>query len=132
MFEYTKAMTSFSVDDVPKARRFYGETIGLNVAEESGALWLHLSGGNDTLIYAKPDHIPASYTLLNFVVPEIDGAVDRLVAGGVRFLRYDEVGADNKGIVRGPERDIAWFSDPAGNIHAVVQFKAPSRVQGDS
>jgi catechol 2,3-dioxygenase-like lactoylglutathione lyase family enzyme len=132
MFDYLKVLTSFSVDDVPKARRFYGETLGLQVSEESGALLLHLAGGHDTLIYPKPDHIPASYTLLNFVVAEIDTAVDRLVAQGVPFLRYDEFGADDKGIVRGPDRDIAWFSDPAGNIHSVGQFKTPLPVQGDS
>jgi len=125
MFEYTKVLTSFSVDDVPKAQRFYSETLGLKVSEQAGVLLLHLSGGNDTLIYPKPDHIPASYTILNFVVAEIDRAVDQLVAGGVRFLRYDEFGADDRGIVRGPDRDIAWFSDPAGNIHSVGQFKTP-------
>jgi catechol 2,3-dioxygenase-like lactoylglutathione lyase family enzyme len=132
MFEYTKALTSFSVDDVPKAQRFYSETLGLKVSEESGALLLHLTGGNDTLIYQKPDHIPASYTLLNFVVTEIDPAVDQLVARGVRFLRYDEFGADDRGIVRGPDRDIARFSDPAGNVHSVVQLKTPLPVQGNS
>ena len=132
MFEYTKVVTSFSVDDVPKAQRFYGETLGLKVSGESGALLLHLTGGNDTLIYQKPDHIPASYTLLNFEVAEIDRAVDQLVPRGVRFLRYDEFGADDKGIVRGPDRDIAWFADPAGNIHSVGQLKTPLPVQGDS
>ena len=132
MFEFMKVVTSFSVDDVPKAQRFYGETLGLKVSGESGALLLHLTGGNDTLIYRKPDHIPASYTLLNFVVAEIDRAVDQLAPRGVRFLRYDEFGADDKGIVRGPDRDIAWFSDPAGNIHSVVQSKAPLPVQGNS
>ena len=125
MFEYTKALTSFSVDDVPKAQRFYSETLGLEVSEQSGVLMLHLTGGTDTLVYPKPDHIPASYTVLNFLV-------ERLVARGVRFLRYDEFGADDKGIVRGPDRDIAWFSDPAGNIHSVGQFKTPFPIQGDS
>lgn len=132
MFEYIKVLTSFSVDDVSKARRFYGETLGLKVSEESGALLLHLSGGTDTLIYPKPDHIPASYTLLNFMVAEIDTAVDDLAAQGVRFLRYDEFGADDKGVVRGTDREIAWFADPAGNIHSVAQFKTPLPVQGDS
>ncbi len=132
MFQFTKVLTSFSVDDVPKAQRFYSETLGLQVSEQSGALLLHLSGGNDTLIYPKPDHIPASFTLLNFMVEEIDQAVDQLVASGVRFLRYDEFGADNRGIVRGPDRDVAWFSDPAGNVHSVGQLKTPLPVQGDS
>ena len=125
MFEYIKVLTSFSVDDVSKARRFYGETLGMKVSEESGALLLHLSGGNDTLIYPKPDHIPASYTLLNFMVADIDTAVDDLAAQGVRFLRYDEFGADDKGVVRGTDREIAWFADPAGNIHSVGQLKTP-------
>jgi len=132
MFEYTKVVTSFSVDDVPTAERFYGGTLGLTVSAESGALLLHLPGGHDTLIYPKPDHIPASYTVLNFVVADIDSALDRLVERGVRFLRYDEFNADDKGIVRGPDRDIAWFADPAGNVHSVGQFKTPLPVQGDS
>jgi catechol 2,3-dioxygenase-like lactoylglutathione lyase family enzyme len=131
MFEYTRALTSFSVDDVPKAQRFYGKTLGLKVTEQSGALLLHLSAGNDTLIYPKSDHIPASYTFLNFVVAEIDVAVDQLVARDVRFLRYDEFGADEKGIVRGPDRDIAWFSDPADNIHSVVQLNTALPVEED-
>ena len=131
MFEYTRVLTSFSVDDVPKAQRFYTETLGFKVSEQSGALLLHLAGGNDTLIYPKPDHVPASYTILNFVVAEIDRTVDQLVARGVRFLRYDEFGADDKGIVRGPDRDIAWFSDPAGNIHSVGQLKTSLPVQED-
>ena len=132
MFEYTKVLTSFSVDDVPKARKFYGETLGLKVSEQSGALLLHLSDGNETLIYSKLDHIPASFTLLNFVVADIEEAVDQLVAQGVRFLRYDGFGADDKGIVRTPDRDIAWFADPAGNVHSVGQLKTPLPVQGDS
>jgi catechol 2,3-dioxygenase-like lactoylglutathione lyase family enzyme len=132
MFEYIRVLTSFSVDDVPKAQKFYGETLGLTVSEESGALLLHLTGGGDTLIYPKPDHIPASYTLLNFVVADIDRAVDQLIARGARFLRYDEFGADDKGIVRGPDREIAWFSDPAGNIHSVAQLRTPLPVRGDS
>jgi predicted enzyme related to lactoylglutathione lyase len=118
----TRAMASFSVDDVTAAREFYGETLGLTVSEDSGALWLHLAGEYDMLIYPKPDHIPASYTILNFAVEDIDEAVDGLVARGVRFLRFDEFGADDKGIVRGPRREIAWFSDPAGNVLSVVHL----------
>lgn len=132
MLQYTKAITSFSVDDVPAAERFYGETLGLEVSGESGVLFLHLAGGNDTLIYPKPDHIPASYTILNFLVEDVEEAVDELAASGVRLLRFDEFGADDKGIVRGPDRDIAWFSDPAGNIHSVVETKTPSLLQGDT
>ena len=132
MFEYTRALTSFSVDDVPKARAFYGETLGLKISGQDGALFLHLADGNDTLVYPKPDHIPASYTVLNFVVEDIDEAVERLGSRGVRFLRYDEHGTDDKGVVRSPDRDIAWFADPAGNVHSVVQMKAPLPVAGAS
>jgi len=123
MFENTKVLVSFSVDDVSKAQKFYSDTLGLRVTEEAGVLLLHLAGGNDILVYPKPDHIPASYTILNFVVADIDEAVDGLVARDVRFLRYDGYGADDKGIVRGEAREMAWFSDPAGNILAVGQFK---------
>jgi catechol 2,3-dioxygenase-like lactoylglutathione lyase family enzyme len=132
MFEYTRALTSFSVDDVPKAQAFYGETLGLKSTGQDGVLVLHLADGNDTLVYPKPDHIPASYTVLNFVVEDIDEAVDRLGARGVRFLRYDEHRTDDKGVVRSPDRDIAWFADPAGNVHSVVQMKAPLPVAGAS
>lgn len=97
----------------------------MNVEADSGALWLHLAGGYDVLIYTKPDHIPASYTILNFVVEDIDSAVNGLLERGVRFLRYDELGTDERGIVRGPQREIAWFCDPAGNNLSVVQFKTP-------
>lgn len=132
MLGNSKVVASFSVDDVPKAQSFYAEKLGLKTSGESGALFLHLSGGQDVLIYPKPDHIPASFTLLNFVVDDIDAAVDALSASGVRFLRYDEYGADEKGIVRGPERDMAWFTDPAGNNHAVAHPKTPSRLQENS
>lgn len=123
MFENTKAVASFSVNDVGAAQKFYGETLGVRVSEDSGALWLHLAGEYDTLIYPKPDHIPATHTVLNFVVEDIDEAVRELRTRGVRFLRYDEFGADDQGIVRGPEREIAWFTDPAGNSVSVVQLK---------
>lgn len=132
MFGNSKVVTSFSVDDVPKAQSFYAEKLGLETSGESGALFLHLSRGQDVLIYPKPDHIPASFTLLNFVVDDIDAVVDELSSRGVRFLRYDEYGADEKGIVRGPERDMAWFSDPAGNNHAVAHPKTASRLQETS
>ena len=125
MFEYLRAMTSFSVDDVEKAQKFYGEQLGLEIDDLGGVLLLRPNGGNDTLIYPKQDHVPATYTILNFVVEDIDQAVDKLVELGVRFLRFDEYGTDDKGVVRGPEREIAWFTDPAGNIHSVVRFKTP-------
>ena len=132
MLEAAKAMASFSVDDVPRAREFYADRLGVRVSDDSGALVLHLAGEYDMLIYPKPDHIPASYTILNFVVEDIDTAVDSLLTRGVRFLRYDEFGADDKGIVRGPDREIAWFSDPAGNILSVVHPIAPSAEAGGS
>jgi catechol 2,3-dioxygenase-like lactoylglutathione lyase family enzyme len=123
MFEHTKAFSGFSVDDIAKARQFYGETLGLRVSEEYGMLHLHLEGGTNILVYPKPDHTPATFTILNFPVDDIDAAVDELVARGVRFEKYDDV--DEKGILRGRERnlgpDIAWFTDPAGNILSVLQ-----------
>lgn len=126
MFEYSRAVTSFSVDDVDKAAEFYQEQLGIEVEAQDGVLLLHLIGGNDTLVYPKPEHVPATYTILNFVVADIDRAVASLSEAGVRFLRYDDYGTDDRGIVRGPDREIAWFTDPAGNIHSVVQFKAPT------
>lgn len=129
MFEYSRAMTSFSVDDVDKAAEFYRKQLGIKVErlegdrEDGGVLILHPEGGHDTLVYPKPDHIPATYTILNFVVADIDKAVDSLSEARVRFLRLDDLGTDEKGIMRGPDREIAWFTDPAGNIHSVVEFK---------
>jgi catechol 2,3-dioxygenase-like lactoylglutathione lyase family enzyme len=122
MFADTKAYSGFAVDDMQKAREFYGETLGLRVSvldEEYGLLSLHLAGDRDTLVYQKPDHTPASYTILNFPVEDIDAAVDELAARGVRFERYDGFEQDEKGISRGQGPDIAWFKDPAGNILSV-------------
>jgi catechol 2,3-dioxygenase-like lactoylglutathione lyase family enzyme len=119
MFENTKAFSGFSVDDIPKARQFYGETLGLRVSEENGMLTLHIAGDRDTLIYPKPDHTPATFTILNFPVDDIDVAVDELVARGVKFERYESL--DEKGIMRGRGPAIAWFKDPAGNILSVLQ-----------
>src|SRR5215213_1940375 len=127
MFEHTTAFSGFSVDDVPKAREFYGGTLGLRVSEENGMLVLHLAGDGgtdrDTLAYPKGDqHTPASYTILNFKVDDIDKAVDELVSRGVRFERYGGgLEQDEKGIHRGGGLYIAWFKDPAGNILAVLQ-----------
>lgn len=137
MFEDTGTVFSFSVDDVQEARDFYEQKLGLNTSLESAGddyavLWLHLAGGSNVLVYPKPDHLPASFTLLNFVVEDIDDAVDQLVSRGVRFLRYDQFGADEKGIVRGRDRDMAWFSDPSGNNHSVARPKAPSLLDRGS
>jgi catechol 2,3-dioxygenase-like lactoylglutathione lyase family enzyme len=122
MFEHSKAFSGFSVDDIPKAQQFYSETLGLRVTEEYGMLQLHI-GDHNILVYPKPNHTPATFTILNFPVDDIDAAVDQLVARGVRFETYDE--ADEKGVLRGRKLgqgpDIAWFKDPAGNILSVLQ-----------
>ena len=123
MFADTRAFSGFAVDDLEKAREFYEGTLGLRVSSEHDLLTLHLAGDRDTLIYPKPDFVPATYTILNFPVPDIDKAVDELTARGVRFERYDGFDQDDKGVFRGGgERgpDIAWFTDPAGNILSVI------------
>ncbi|HEY3632116.1 MAG TPA: VOC family protein [Jatrophihabitantaceae bacterium] len=120
MLENSKAFSGFAVDDVPAATKFYGETLGLKVSEQNGTLTLHLAGDRDTFVYPKPDHVPATYTILNFPVDDIDAAVDDLTARGVTFLRYDGFGQDDKGIMRGNGPDIAWFTDPAGNVLSVL------------
>jgi catechol 2,3-dioxygenase-like lactoylglutathione lyase family enzyme len=122
MFAETKAFSGFAVPDVEQAREFYEGTLGLNVSEDNDLLILHLAGGRDTLVYPKPDHTPATYTILNFQVDDIDAAVDQLTQRGVQFERYDDFGQDEKGISRdqgGPP--IAWFTDPAGNILSVLE-----------
>ena len=121
MFENTKAFSGFAVDDLEAAKKFYGETLGVKVAEHYGLLTLHLAGGRDTLAYPKPDHTPASYTILNFQVDDIDAAVDELVSRGVELEKYEGMGQDAKGINRAGGPYIAWFKDPAGNILAVLQ-----------
>jgi catechol 2,3-dioxygenase-like lactoylglutathione lyase family enzyme len=124
MFENTKAYSGFAVDDLRKAHEFYGETLGLKTTvldEENGLMSLHLAGDRDTLVYQKPDFIPATYTILNFPVDDIDQAVDGLAARGVRFERYDAFEQDDKGISRGDGPYIAWFKDPAGNLLSVLQ-----------
>jgi len=123
MFENTKAFSGFAVDDVPRAKQFYGETLGLKVSEENGLLTLQIAGDRPTLVYPKPDHTPASFTILNFPVDDIEKAVDDLAARGVEFERYpeSETETDEKGIFRGGGPLIAWFKDPAGNILSVIQ-----------
>ena len=121
MFENTRAFSGFSVDDVPEARKFYGETLGLRVSEEYGMLSLHIAGERDILVYPKPDHTPATFTILNFPVDDIEKTVDELAERGVRFERYDDSNTDEKGIYRGQGPLIAWFKDPAGNILSVLQ-----------
>ncbi len=120
MFEQVKAFSGFAADDIPAARAFYEDTLGLRVSEEHGMLTLHLAGDRDTLIYPKPDHVPATFTILNFPVEDIDAAVDELASRGVRFERLE--GVDEKGVMRHGGPLIAWFRDPAGNVLAVLQL----------
>ncbi len=121
MFKDTKAFSGFSVNDLQRARSFYGETLGLTVTEENGMLTLHIAGDTNVLVYPKDDHTPASFTILNFPVDDIDSAVDELVKRGVRFEQYDTFKTDEKGIYREFGPPIAWFTDPAGNVLSVVQ-----------
>ena len=121
MFANTKAFSGFAVDDVQKAREFYGDTLGLKTSEEHGLLTLHLAGDRPTIVYPKPDHTPADYTILNFPVDDIEDVVDGLAARGVSFERYDGFDQDDKGIFRGTGPYIAWFKDPAGNVLSVLQ-----------
>jgi catechol 2,3-dioxygenase-like lactoylglutathione lyase family enzyme len=124
MFKDTKAFSGFAVDDLDAAREFYGETLGLRISTEMGLLNLLLADGErPTLIYPKPDFEPATYTILNFPVDDIDKAVDELAGRGVGFERYDGLEQDEKGIARGEGPYIAWFKDPAGNILSVLQEK---------
>ena len=120
MFANTKAFSGFSVDDIGKAKEFYGETLGLKVTEEHGMLTLHIAGDRPTLVYPKENHEPASFTILNFPVDDVEAAVDALAERGVSFERYDGFPQDEKGIMRGQGPDIAWFKDPAGNVLSVL------------
>jgi catechol 2,3-dioxygenase-like lactoylglutathione lyase family enzyme len=121
LFASTKAFSGFAVDDLPRAREFYGETLGLKTSEEHGLMTLQIAGDRPTLVYPKPDHTPATYTILNFPVDDIDNTVDQLAARGVHFERYDGLEQDESGIVRGGGPYIAWFKDPAGNVLSVLQ-----------
>lgn len=123
MLADSRAFSGFAVDDLEQAGVFYGETLGLRISEEHGLLTLHLAGGErPTLIYPKPDFVPATYTVLNFPVEDIERTVDELAARGVRFERYDDFGQDEKGIARDPAGPpIAWFKDPAGNVLSVLE-----------
>jgi catechol 2,3-dioxygenase-like lactoylglutathione lyase family enzyme len=122
MFTDTKAFSGFAVDDITRAREFYGQTLGLRTSEDNGLLTLHLAGERPVIVYPKPGHNPAEYTILNFPVDDIDAAVDGLSARGVSFERYEGFDQDERGIARGAGGgpDIAWFKDPAGNILAVL------------
>ena len=122
MFRDTPTFSSFAVDDLDAARSFYGETLGVEVGEgPMGVLELRLAGDRTTMVYPKPDFTPATYTVLNFRVPDLDAAVDELSGRGVEFERYEGFDQDERGVMRGNGPDIAWFKDPAGNILSVIQ-----------
>ena len=118
-----KRLVVFRPNDIEKAKEFYGRTLGLKVSESNGLLTLHLAGGNNVLIYPKPNHTPAKFTVLNFPVDDVDQAVDELTKRGVRFEIYDlpDIKTDKKEIMRGNGPMIAWFKDPAGNILSVIE-----------
>ena len=121
MFADAKAYSGIAVTDLLQARRFYAETLGVRTCEEYGLLWLRLAGGRDTLIYEQPDATPASYTVLNFEVDDIDEAVEALAARGVRLERFGGLEQDDKGVFRADGPYIAWFKDPSGNVLSVLQ-----------
>jgi catechol 2,3-dioxygenase-like lactoylglutathione lyase family enzyme len=123
MLANAKAYSGLAVRDMEEARRFYGEALGLKTSEEYGLMWLHLAGGRDALVYEQSDATPASFTILNFEVDDIDEAVDALAARGVRFERYEGVAQDEKGVFRDEGPYIAWFKDPSGNVLSVLQEK---------
>lgn len=118
----TRAFSGFSVNDIGRAKDFYGRTLGLDVSESHGMLNLNLAGGSKVIVYPKPNHQPATFTILNFPVPNVEKAVDELAGKGVRFEKYEgEIKTDEKGIHRGQGPNIAWFKDPAGNILSVLE-----------
>ncbi|MFY2790095.1 VOC family protein [Rhodococcus sp. MALMAid1271] len=123
IMDLTRApFSGFAVDDLPAARAFYAETLGLTVAEnDMGMLELHLGTGAIVLIYPRPGHVPAQYTILNFPVADIETAVDALVAKGIVFQQYPDMGTDEKGVFRHGGPLIAWFTDPAGNVLSVLE-----------
>ena len=122
MFANTPAFSGFAVDDIEAAKKFYGETLGLNVTDgPMGILTLELAGDRPTMIYPKPDFTPATYTILNFPVEDVEAAVDDLAARGVEMERYEGFDQDEKGIMRDNGPTIAWFKDPAGNVLSVLK-----------
>jgi catechol 2,3-dioxygenase-like lactoylglutathione lyase family enzyme len=124
MLTDSKAFSGFSVDDPEKAKAFYRDTLGLRIEDIEGSpglMTLHLGGDRNVLVYPKPDHEPASFTILNFPVDDIDAAVDWLAERGVRFERYEWADQDDKGVFRQEGPPIAWFKDPAGNVLSVLE-----------
>lgn len=131
LLKTSRAFSGYSVNDVAKAQSFYGDALGLNVSESNGMLTLHLAGDNNVLIYPKPNHTPATFTVLNFPVVSVDAAVTELTGRGIQFEHYDlpELKTDERGIARGRGPTIAWFKDPAGNILSVVDVvESPSQA----
>ena len=123
MFKNTKAFSSYSVDDLPTAKDFYGKTLGLSVTETPEGLILKFADGGSVFVYPKPHHQPATHTVLNFQVDDVDKAVDELRGAGVKIERFEGIAADDNGISRGKGPTIAWFKDPAGNILSVLQVQ---------
>jgi predicted enzyme related to lactoylglutathione lyase len=123
MLENSKAFSGFAAPDIAKENKFYSQTLGLKTSEDRGLLRLHLTGDNNVLIYPKPNHVPATFTVLNFPVDDVDRAVDELTKRGVQFEHYNQgdLKTDEKGIMRGNGPTIAWFKDPAGNILSVLK-----------
>jgi catechol 2,3-dioxygenase-like lactoylglutathione lyase family enzyme len=123
MLGNTKAFSGFSVNDLDAAKRFYGETLGLEVTENDAGLTLHIAGDRPVLVYPKEDHEPATFTILNFPVDDVEGTVAGLTDRGVRFERYEgtPIETDEQGIFRGGGPLIAWFKDPAGNVLSVIK-----------
>ena len=123
MLRNRNVFSVFLTNDIPKAKEFYGRIFGLEVSQSNGLLTLQLAGGNDVLIYPKPNHTPAGFTVLNFPADDVDQAVDELTKRGVRFEIYDlpDIKTDKKGIMRGKGPTIAWFKDPAANILSVIE-----------
>ena len=122
MLENSKAFSGFSVDDIGTAKDFYSNTLGLRVTEANGILSLHFAGEQRTIVYPKPNHTPAEFTILNFPVDDIEATVDQLTERGVRFEHYEgtPMETDPKGVFRGGGPLIAWFKDPAGNVLSLI------------
>jgi catechol 2,3-dioxygenase-like lactoylglutathione lyase family enzyme len=123
MLHDSYVFSDFSTNDIEKARTFYGQTLGLDVTEQMGVLTLTFARGGETVVYPKDNHEPATFTVLNFRVDDIDAAVDGLVAAGITFERYEGLGQDERGIAREYPPPIAWFKDPAGNILSVIEAR---------
>ncbi len=121
MLGEAEAFSGFSTNDIEAAKKFYGETLGIDVSENNGLLELKLGGGTTVLAYPKDNHEPATFTILNFPVSDVEAAVDELTERGVSFEKYEGFDQDEKGIMRGQGPDIAWFKDPAGNILSVLK-----------